>query len=366
MSDKNNKIREKLLCWYQENQRVLPWRGSEDPYKIWLSEVIMQQTRVAQGTPYYLKFIEKYPTVASLAAADEQEVLKLWQGLGYYSRGRNLLKAARQVVTDFGGAFPQDYKEIIKLKGVGPYTAAAIASIAFKKPNAVLDGNVFRVLSRIYSIETPINGPGSREIFQDYADKLLDKKNPGTFNEAMMELGATLCLPNNPACNDCPIMDHCIVKKNSNQNVLPVKLALNKVKTRYLHYLFVNTNAGFILRHRQPGDIWQGLYELPLVETNKEEILSREKASDKTGLNFSFMKPLKKMTHKLTHQRLEIMFYEADMSSEVRGENVLTDAIGYKHYPLPKPLELFLKDYLCTPVRMATVSRPGGLEIPEF
>ena len=366
MSKVNNRIKAELLCWYQENQRVLPWRGTKDPYKIWLSEVIMQQTRVAQGTPYYLKFVEKYPTVLSLAAADEHEVLILWQGLGYYSRGRNLLKAARQVMTDFNGVFPQDYKDVIKLKGVGPYTAAAIVSIAFDKPHAVLDGNVFRVLSRIYGIETPINAPGAREIFQDYADKLLDKKNPGTFNEAMMEFGATLCLPNNPLCESCPVAKNCFAKKNNLQNVLPVKLALKKVKTRYLHYLFVNKDGQFVIRHRKPGDIWQGLYELPLVETRQEEILNLKKAADETGLKFSFLKPLKKMTHKLTHQRLEIMFYEADLISAINNETILTDAIGYKHYPLPKPLELFLKDYLCTPVRTAAVSRPGGLEIPEF
>ena len=354
MSGNNNKLKAELLRWYQENQRVLPWRGSKDPYKIWLSEVIMQQTRVAQGTPYYLKFTEKYPTVASLAAADEHDVLILWQGLGYYSRGRNLLKASRQVMLDFDGEFPKEYKDLIKLKGVGPYTAAAIASIAFKKPNAVLDGNVFRVLSRIYGIETPINAPGAREIFQDYADKLLDKKDPGTFNEAMMEFGATLCLPANPLCDNCPVMSFCVAKKENLQDVLPVKIALKKVKTRYLHYLFVNNNDQFIIRLRQPGDIRQGLYELPLVETNNEEILDLKKASEVTGLDFSFMKPVKKMTHKLTHQRLEITFYESDISQDINGVNVLTDTIGYKHYPLPKPLELFLKEYLCSPVRMAT------------
>lgn len=362
----NNKISKELLRWYEENQRVLPWRGTKDPYKIWLSEVIMQQTRVAQGTPYYLKFILKYPTVASLAAADEQDILKLWQGLGYYSRGRNLLKAARQVVTDFKGAFPEDYKNLIKLKGVGPYTAAAIISIAFNKAHAVLDGNVFRVLARIYGIETPVNAPGAREIFQDYADKLLDKRTPGTFNEAMMEFGATLCLPANPLCESCPVMDNCLAKKNNLQNALPIKLALKKVKTRYLHYLFVNKDDQFVINHRKPGDIWQGLYELPLIETEQEEILNMEKASEGTGLNFSFIKPLKKITHKLTHQRLVITFYEADTSSHINGDHILTDAIGYKHYPLPRPLELFLKDYLCTPVRMATMSRSGGLEIPRI
>ena len=360
MSKKNDKLSAKLFSWYKENQRVLPWRGSGDPYKIWLSEVIMQQTRVAQGTPYYLRFIEKHPTVASLAAAEEQEVLKLWQGLGYYSRGRNLLKAARQIMTEFKGVFPEDYNEVIKLKGIGPYTAAAIVSIAFKKPHAVLDGNVFRVLARLYGIETPVNSPGAREIFQEYADRLLDKKDPGTFNEAMMELGATVCLPKNPLCEKCPVSDNCFAKKNELQAVLPRKLDLKKVKTRYFHYLFTGSREQFVIQHRKAGDIWQGMFELPLIETKHGGILSPQKAGDITGADFVFLKPIKKITHKLTHQRLEIMFYEVDMPSQIKQGSILTDAIGYKQYPLPKPLELFLKDYLCKPVRMA------GLEFREI
>jgi len=345
----NNKLRAELLRWYKENQRVLPWRGSNDPYKIWLSEIIMQQTRVAQGTPYYLKFLEKYPHIGSLAAAGEQEVLKLWQGLGYYSRGRNLLKAARQVVSVFKGIFPEDYMDVIKLKGVGPYTAAAIVSIAFKKPYAVLDGNVFRVIARIYGIEIPINAPGAREIFQGYADRLLDKKDPGTFNEAMMELGAMVCLPKKPLCESCPLQAGCSVRENNMLSVLPLKLDLKKVRTRYFHYFFIETDGKFAIRHRQPGDIWQGLYELPMIETDAQGVLNIENAKNFLGEGITFLKPLKRMVHKLTHQRLEIIFYEGDMPQETSNGTLLTDAKGLKQYPLPKPLELFLNDYLCKP-----------------
>jgi len=355
----NDKLRSKLFSWYQDNQRVLPWRGSRDPYKIWLSEVIMQQTRVAQGTPYYLRFIEKYPTVVALAVADEQEVLKLWEGLGYYSRGRNLLKAARQIMVEFDGTFPKDYNEVIKLKGIGPYTAAAIVSIAFKKPFAVLDGNVFRVLARLYGIEAPVNAAWARKIFQEHADMMLDKRRPGTFNEAMMELGATVCLPANPLCESCPFGFYCYAKSKNLQGVLPRKLDLKKVKTRFLHYLFTGNPEQFIIHQRQAGDIWQGLFELPLIETKHDGILSTQEAEN-NGEAITFLKPVKKMTHKLTHQRLEIVFYETDMRVLVNGHCVITDSIGYKRYPLPKPLELFLKEYLCKPV---TAAEPEFQEI---
>lgn len=349
MTQDNNAIKAKLFRWYKENQRVLPWRGCGDPYKIWLSEIIMQQTRVAQGTPYYLKFVESYPGIADLARADEQEVLKLWQGLGYYSRGRNLLKAARQIVDDHDGVFPSEYHDVIKLKGIGPYTAAAIVSIAFNKPYAVLDGNVYRVLARIFALDLPINAPNARPVFQKQADLLLDKKNPGVFNEAMMELGATVCTPQNPDCKRCPVVPHCKAFSKNLQNILPVKLAARSVKTRYLHYFLIKKSSKILIRKRKAGDIWQGLYELPMMETSGSELLSIYTINDQFDTKTTFLKPINKIVHKLTHQKLEIVFYEADMNPVPAREMVLTDAKGLKQYPLPRPLELFLNDYLCKP-----------------
>jgi len=350
VSQDNNGIKAKLFRWYQENQRVLPWRGSKDPYKIWLSEIIMQQTRVAQGTPYYLKFVEKYPLVTDLASADEQEVLKLWQGLGYYSRGRNLLKAAQQIVFEYKGVFPCEYNEVIKLKGIGPYTAAAIVSIAYNKPHAVLDGNVYRVLARLYAIEIPINAPQARLVFQKQADALLDKKNPGVFNEAMMELGATVCLPKNPDCPNCPVLSYCKAYKSGSQNILPRKLASRSVKTRYFHYLMIKKSGKFYIRQRLAGDIWQGLFELPLIETNEVDFLTINQINEILDTKITFLKPIQKTMHKLTHQHLEIVFYEADMATPIRDNGqILTDNKGLKQYPLPRPLELFLNDYLCKP-----------------
>jgi A/G-specific adenine glycosylase len=351
MYPNNDKVRQKLLSWFKENQRVLPWRGHGSAYKTWLSEIIMQQTRVAQGTPYYERFIKSFPEVADLAAADEQEVLKLWQGLGYYSRARNLHHAAKTIITEHGGLFPSSYKEILKLKGIGPYTAAAIASIAFNKPHAALDGNVYRVLARLFGIIMPINANGAAKFYQHLADELLDKKEPGPFNEAMMEFGATLCLPKNPLCHICPLSDFCEAYKKGTQNELPFKNALKAVKTRYFHYLLVIQGGHFYLNHRPAGDIWQGLYDLPLVETGNDNQIDDKTAGGFLRTAVLDIKPLKRMVHKLTHQRLEIIFYEVHALSEPRTIKniVLTDMKGLKQYPLPKPIELFLNDYLCNP-----------------
>jgi A/G-specific adenine glycosylase len=352
MTRKNDKISAKLLSWYKENQRVLPWRGSRDAYKIWLSEVIMQQTRIAQGTPYYLKFIEKYPDVQALAAAPEQEILKLWQGLGYYSRARNLLKAAQQVVDEYGGVFPGTYEEIIKLKGIGAYTASAIGSMAFNKPYAAVDGNVYRVLARLYGITTPVNANGAAALFRKFADDLLDKKNPGDFNEAMMEFGATLCLPKNPVCSLCPVKTFCSAAKSNTQSVLPVKRPAAAVKIRHFHYLFIKDleKERIYLKIRHPGDIWQGLYDLPLIERNDSGIPDEKEIEAYLNAGVSLIRPLKKISHKLTHQKLEIHFYEILLrqpASVLNGNAVVIHPEHIRQYPLPKPIEIFLNDYLC-------------------
>ena len=258
-----------LLPWYRAHRRPLPWRGDPDPYRVWLSEVILQQTRVDQGLAYWQRFTERYPTVKDLATAPEGEVLKLWQGLGYYSRARNLLSAARQVVNDHGGQFPSTHAELLKLKGVGDYTAAAIASICFGRPDAVVDGNVFRVLARVFGIETPIDSTAGRKEFRALAGRLLDPAHPGDHNQAVMELGATVCTPKNYACLLCPLQARCIAFATGRIDALPVKAGVTRTRDRFFNYLHIATAKGLFLRQRTGKDIWQGLWELPLIESEK-------------------------------------------------------------------------------------------------
>jgi len=259
-----------LLAWYQKNKRDLPWRHTRDPYKIWLCEIIMQQTRVAQGLSYYNRFVENFPTPASLAAATQDQVLKLWQGLGYYSRARNLHAAAQSM----HGKFPKTYDGVRALKGVGDYTAAAICSIAYHMPYAVVDGNVYRVLARVFGITTPIDSTEGKKQFTALAQKLLDKKNPGDYNQAMMDFGAVICTPQAPQCKTCPLSKICRARKTGTQETLPVKAQKTKVSTRYFHYIYVEQGKFTWLYKRGPGDVWQNLYELPLIETPGESLPS--------------------------------------------------------------------------------------------
>lgn len=259
-----------LLAWYQQNKRDLPWRHTKDPYKIWLCEIIMQQTRVEQGLAYYNRFIATFPSPRSLAAATEDQVLKLWQGLGYYSRARNLHAAAKSM----NGKFPKTYDGVRALKGVGDYTAAAICSIAYKMPYAVVDGNVYRVLSRVFDISTPIDSTEGKKQFAALAQALLDKKNPGDYNQALMDLGAVICTPQNPQCTACPLAAQCQAYKKGVQEKLPVKAQKTKISTRYFHYIYVAQGKSTWLHRRGPGDVWQNLYEIPLIETKDDKISS--------------------------------------------------------------------------------------------
>ncbi len=304
----------KLITWYEVNKRELPWRETNDPYKIWLSEVILQQTRVEQGMPYYLKFIEKYPTLKKLAAAPDDEVMKLWQGLGYYSRARNMLTAAREVMANHSGKFPNEFEEIKKLKGIGPYTAAAIASLAFGLAHAVVDGNVYRVLARIYSIDTPINSTEGATVFAKLATELLDAKNPGTHNQAVMEFGATHCKPAQPLCPDCIFNRHCVALQKGLVTQLPVKTPNAKPRTRHFNYFYLTDNKRTWLQQRTGKDVWQGLYEFPLLE-------SETKLDWATLLQHDFIKTLLgklkpvlgqqiSFTHLLSHQKIEATFFE--------------------------------------------------------
>jgi len=261
-----------LLKWYRANKRKLPFRQTRDPYLIWLSEIILQQTRVAQGLAYYEKFAQRFPTPSALAAAKEDEVLKLWQGLGYYSRARNLHAAAKSMK----GVFPSTYKEVRALKGVGDYTAAAICSVAYRMPYAVLDGNVYRVLSRVFGIATPIDSTEGKKEFTALAQKLLDKKNPGDYNQAIMDFGALVCTPQAPQCLLCPLAKECRARRENRTAALPVKAKKTKVTERFFHYIYVEQGNFMWLRKRRAGDIWQNLYELPMMETPKNGVLTQK------------------------------------------------------------------------------------------
>lgn len=266
----NNQFTGKLLQWNRsQNNREMPWKGEKNPYRIWLSEIILQQTRVEQGWNYYNRFIKKYPTVFKLAAAPDQEVFKLWEGLGYYNRCRNLLFTAREIVQKYKGGFPKQYDDIIQLKGVGPYTAAAIASFAYNLPYAVVDGNVFRVLSRFYGIDTPIDSTAGKKVFTTLAQQMLDKKLPGEYNQAIMDFGATVCKHAAPACAHCPLQVNCSAYQTGMVNQLPVKEKVLTKRSRHFSYFIFECEGKTWVRQRTAKDIWQGLFEFYLVETDK-------------------------------------------------------------------------------------------------
>lgn len=311
-------LSERLLPWYREHRRDLPWRRTTDPYPIWLSEVILQQTRVDQGLAYWQRFMDHYPSVADLAAAEEDKVLKLWQGLGYYSRARNLLTAARQVVERHGGHFPNDHSALLQLKGVGDYTAAAIASIAFGSPEPVVDGNVYRVLSRLLLISTPIDSTAGKREFRERAAELLDAQAPGDHNQALMELGATVCTPRKPLCHQCPLADKCLARAHEAMDRLPVKVGKTKVRIRHFNYLHIEGPQGLLMQRRGAGDIWEGLHQLPLVESTK--------ALGTKGLLNSLRTVLpgtvptarsERVVHVLSHQRIQAVFWRTTLAPDV-------------------------------------------------
>jgi A/G-specific adenine glycosylase len=334
-------LRDDLLLWYRDNGRSLPWRETNDPYKVWLSEIILQQTRVNQGLPYYQKFVEHYPNVKSLAEAEEQAVLNDWQGLGYYSRARNLHAAAKQIVDEFDGKFPSTYNDIIKLKGVGEYTAAAIASFAFGEQKAVLDGNVFRVLARLFNITNDIAASSSRKLFQEKADELLCKNNPAEFNQAIMDFGAMQCTPKSPACITCPLSQYCQGLKFGKVAELPVKIKKLKRRTRFFHYFRENSKRSVFLKTRGPKDIWQGLMELPLVETKSEDLNADEIkvliiGAEKPELEFY-------KVHKLTHQDIHARFYKVDGKLKLAGDFEKVGVEELEKKPVPKLIDEYFK-----------------------
>lgn len=314
-----------IVNWYQEHKRDLPWRNTRNPYLIWLSEVILQQTRVEQGLPYYLKFADKYPTVKKLAAAKDDDVMKLWQGLGYYNRAKNMLKTARIIVQDCNGIFPDSYNGLIELKGIGPYTAAAIASFAFDEPKAVVDGNVYRVLSRVFDINEPINSTNGKKIFAELAQEIMDTQAPGLYNQAVMELGATVCKPASPKCGECVLRLRCEAYKYKRIAELPVKLKKQKPKERFLHFFFINQNGKTYIKQRVNERIWHNLFEPPFIET---PAMVEDKALFATPDFHTFFagkhhaSKVFSVKHQLTHQTIYATFWEVTVPKSFK----LTDA----------------------------------------
>src|SRR5690554_1471953 len=339
-----------LIQWYLQNKRTLPWRATKDPYRIWLSEIILQQTRVAQGLPYYLKFIEAYPSVKHLADAPESDVLKLWQGLGYYSRARNLHATAKMVANDMNGIFPNNYKELIKLKGVGDYTASAIASICYDHSEAVVDGNVFRVLSRVFSVSTPINSTVGQKEFKKLAQQLIDQKQPGTYNQAIMEFGARYCVPQNPNCDACIFNPHCIAFQTKTVDQLPVKIKAKPIKKRYFNYLVViSKSEKTILQQRLGKGIWHKLYEFPLVETsekvNAKKLKTLPQFQEYTqNLKFESITLYndEPITHKLSHQHLITQFWIIETFKE---QHDFIPISKIRKYAVPVLIENFVAEF---------------------
>ena len=305
-----------LNHWYSANKRDLPWRKTKHPYAIWLSEIILQQTQIKQGLPYYEAFITKFPTVFDLAKAKEETVLKLWQGLGYYSRARNLHTSAKYIVTELNGIFPITYNSLLKLKGVGDYTASAIASICYNEVTAVVDGNVYRVLARYFGIDTPINSTQGIKEFKSLATSLIDKKNPGDYNQAIMEFGARQCKPKNPDCNTCPLNESCVALQKNKIEILPIKLKKTKVSKKYFNFLvFVSDDNTTLFEKRTEKGIWKNLYQFPLIETDSSLTIDNFKkhpliASYFKSIAFDFsLYNEKDIVHKLSHQHLHTKFW---------------------------------------------------------
>ena len=341
-----------LLAWYDANCRDLPWRSTRNPYYIWISEIILQQTRVAQGYDYFVRFVERFPTVEALAEAPEDEVMRMWQGLGYYSRARNLHAAARQVVAM--GGFPNDYESIRSLRGVGDYTAAAIASFAFDIPKAAVDGNVCRVWSRVFGIDEPIDSARGKQMITEAAQTLLPVNQAAKYNQAVMEFGALQCVPRNPDCANCPLADKCVALSEGRVGQLPVKSHKTKVAPRYLTYLYIHTNEGLLLHKRTAEDIWKNLYELPLIETAEsssvDDMLSSREFAFWHELipSYIYKGSVEGVKHVLSHRILHVAFHEL----EVQGfmpcpEGFIFVPYGDLHrFALPRVIERYFLSHL--------------------
>lgn len=333
-----------LINWYSDNKRSLPWRDTKDPYKIWLSEIILQQTQIKQGLPYYNKFIKLFPDVNSLSISSEQKVLKNWEGLGYYSRARNLHKASRKVVNEYDSKFPKTYEELITLPGIGDYSASAISSFSNNEIRPVLDGNVYRLISRLFEISSTINTTSSVKEFKKVLYKLISKNNPGDFNQAIMDFGSIVCRPKNPSCLSCIFNKNCLSFQNNTVFDFPVKKKKLAIKSRILNYLVViDSNKKTIIKKRVKKDIWQNLYDFPLIESletvNNQTIMDLLNSNYKSVFSFEKIYLDKTENHKLSHQNLKLRFWIIKVSdSIVHGVSIN----NLNNYPFPKPLFSFI------------------------
>jgi A/G-specific adenine glycosylase len=338
---KPGQFSKKIVEWYQVDHRDLPWRNTRDPYKIWLSEIILQQTRVAQGLPYYQRFVKKYPSVKSLARASEQDILRLWQGLGYYSRARNLHACARAVVKIHDTKFPSTAQELQTLPGIGTYTAAAIASFAFDEPTAVVDGNVYRVLARYFGIADDITTPSGKARFAELAQELIPHDHPAVYNQAIMEFGATCCTPRTPACEHCVLKTGCRARAAQNQDEYPVKGKITSVRHRYFYYFVVRKAGRLAVKSRSSKDIWQGLYDFPLLETTNA--LTQPSLRKLLGRGNQSVPISKEYKHQLTHQSIHARFIEwPDMDSIKKVSSILIHNVRWltrqQLEKVPKPV----------------------------
>lgn len=340
-----------LISWYESNKRELPWRETADPYKIWLSEIILQQTRVAQGLQYYLRFVERFPTVKHLADATEDEVLKYWQGLGYYSRARNLHKAANQICNQFDAVFPVQHSDVLKLAGIGDYTAAAICSFAYNQPYAVVDGNVYRVLSRIFGVETPIDSTEGKKLFATLAQEILSEPHAAIHNQAIMEFGALQCTPMNPDCEGCPMSVQCVAFQSDLIGQLPVKQKKTKVTERFFNYFYALYNGKIFLQKRLAKDVWQNLYEFPLIETDKQmtpdELMKLPAFVDLfSGVErVEVLKVTGPMKHVLSHRVIYAQFVTVEineLNKQFANFEMVTSA-QLDNYAVSRLTELFLE-----------------------
>lgn len=319
-----------LIRWYEEHKRDLPWRGENDPYKIWVSEIILQQTRVQQGWDYYLRFIDNFPNVKALAEAEEERVLKVWQGLGYYSRARNVHTAAREIMTKHGGQFPQDYDSILALKGIGKYTAAAIASIAFHLPYPAVDGNVIRIISRIFGICDDVTQPAVVKQITNICEIHIDGKQPGIFNQAAMDFGAMQCTPKNPQCGECPFMRECYALHHQLTDILPVKKKKAEQKHRYFHYSVYLCDNHTIIEKRTGSDIWKNMYQFPLIETDSDDCQDT---------------PAHQIREVLSHQIIHANFHIKTVNKlpQTADKQIVIRFDDIHQYPMPKIMTEFLK-----------------------
>lgn len=342
-----------LLDWYGTGKRSMPWKDTKDPYKIWISEIILQQTRVSQGTDYYLRFVARFPDISTLAIASEDEVLSMWKGLGYYTRARNIHATAKIIMQEHAGVFPKTYKEIIQLKGIGPYTAAAISSFAFDLPHAVVDGNVIRVISRYFGIREAVDDTKIRKHIDGLAEELLHAERPSDYNQAIMDLGAMVCKPQSPTCETCCMKDTCLAYDEKLTDKIPLKSKKIKKRERYFHYLVIESKEDIVLNRRAEKDIWQGLYDFPCIEKHSEKKLLLEEIVDLTkelGLDLKIIKQLEiSKTHRqtLTHQYINGIFYSIPYNFanlELKEGYSFAKKENLSNFAIPKLIDWYLGD----------------------